>query len=106
MAEATVKQTSRLRFYDLVDVDEYTFWDGPEELPEVPVQDDDKFYRVTGVDRIDLLAYRFYGDAVLWWVIAVANDLELVPTALNEGAVLRIPSKTYVQQRLFTDAVF
>jgi len=100
-----VKQTSRLRFYELVTVDDYVFWNLPE-LPDIPVNDDDKFHRVTGVDRIDLLAYEHYGDAVLWWVIAVANDLELVPTDLHEGDVLRIPSKTYVQQQLFKGAVF
>jgi hypothetical protein len=102
---AKVRQRSRLRFYDLVELDGYEFWNN-SDLPEIPVQIDDQLYRVTGIDRIDLLAYRFYGDPVLWWVIAVANDIELPQVQLNEGDVIRIPSVAYVQQELFKKAVF
>lgn len=99
----TVKKNSRLRFGRSIEIDGISFWD-LVELPEILPQPDDTFYRVRGVDRIDLLAYNFYGDPVLWWVIAAANDMELLPTDLNEGDVLRIPSPRYVTQTLFTKA--
>jgi phage tail protein X len=102
---ATVRRLSRLRFYDLVFVDEYEFWN-LAELPEIPTQVDDKKIRVKATDRLDLLAYQYYGDAILWWVIAVANDIDLIQTQLNEGDVIRIPSVSYVQQKLFQNAVF
>jgi len=107
---ATVKTRSRLRFYDLVFVEgtdgaEYEFWD-QNEMPDIPINIDDIKVRVKSTDRLDLLAFKYYGDAVLWWVIAVANDIELVQTQLNEGDVIRIPSPTYVQQTLFKGAVF
>jgi len=55
-------------------------------------------------DRIDTIANTYYGDPVLWWVIAVANDMEIVPTQLQVGATIRIPSPVYVSQLLFQAA--
>jgi hypothetical protein len=92
----TIKPRSRLQFGNLLSIDGFEFWD-TLQLPQLQAQPDDAFYTVLGPDRIDLLAYKFYGDAVLWWVIALANDLELLPSDLNPGLVLRIPSLRYVQ---------
>lgn len=98
-----VQSRSRLRFAELVADGEYEYWD-MVELPEIPEQRDDLTYIVSSNDRIFSLAHRFYGDPVLWWVIAVANDLEILPTELMSGARLRIPSPRYVTQELFQKA--
>ena len=84
-------------------MDGVEFWD-TAEIPSIPSQTDDLTHVVLGNDRIDLLANRFYGDPVLWWVIAAANNLEILPTDLNEGDTLRIPSPRYVLQELFRKA--
>ena len=81
-------------------LDDVEFFD-LTDYPEIPLQHDDIQYAVTGVDRIDTLAAKFYGDEVLWWVIALANDMELLPRDLNVTDVLRIPSPRYVLQELF-----
>lgn len=96
---------SRLRFYQLITLDDYEFWNF-DELPEVPVFNDDVYYQVKTGDRIDLIANSFYGTPQLWWVIAVANELELLPVELNDDLVLRIPSPTYVKDQLFLKARF
>lgn len=98
-----IKNSSRLKFGDLRLVDGVEFWN-VLDIPDIPEQTDDQLYQVMENDRIDLLAYKFYGDPVLWWVIAVANNLELLPTQLNPGAFLRIPSVSYVKQQLFKKA--
>jgi hypothetical protein len=98
-----VRRLTRLRFYDLALVGGVEFWDF-NELPDLPVLNDDQYYQVQSNDRIDLLAQRFYGDARLWWVIAAANDIELLPVHLVDGLKLRIPSKAFVQQQLFKKA--
>lgn len=95
---------SRLRFAEVAYVDGYEFFD-LLDLPEIPQQPDDEFYIVRGTDRIDLLANSRYGDPVLWWVIARANNLELLPVQLTVGSQIRIPSARYVQQVLFTKTV-
>ena len=91
---------SRLRFSKLVTLDGVEHWDF-YELPTIPEQDDDIQYQMAGAERIDLLANKFYGDPTLWWVIAVANDLELIPTDLEPGTRIRIPAPRYVTQELF-----
>lgn len=100
----TIRKRSRLQFGNLVTVDGFTFWD-LLELPTIVPQPDDTSYQVQGTDRIDSLAYKFYGDPILWWVLALANDLELLPSDLQVGDVLRIPSQRYVLQVLFQKSV-
>jgi nucleoid-associated protein YgaU len=92
-----------LAFATLLSVDNVEFWD-VLDLPTIPVNADDLFYTVITGDRIDTIAAKFYGDPVLWWVIAAANDMEIIPTDLNEGTQIRIPSPTYVNQVLFKQA--
>jgi len=98
-----VQRGSRLRFGKLTTVDGVEFWE-VLDIPGIPTQRDDLIHRVMGPDRMDLLAHRFYRDARLWWVIAVANDMEELPTALNVGDDIRIPSPRYVTQVLFKKA--
>ncbi len=103
MAMNNISQFSRLRFASPGVIDGVEFWD-VLDLPELPFQADDISYQVQGGDRMDRLANGFYGDPDLWWVIAHANNLEILPTDLNEGDFLRIPSQRFVQQQLFRNA--
>lgn len=100
----SVRDRSRLRFARLLEIDSFVFWD-TLELPAFPEQFDDVSYEVKQTDRIDLLAFRFYGDATLWWVIAGANDMEILPTDMDTGDILRIPSARFVLQELFKNIV-
>ena len=104
MADGVVRN-SRLRFADFVEVDGISFFD-TVDLPDVPEQTDDIQYTVRSNERVDLLANGFYGDPALWWVIAVANGIELPPFNLHAGAIIRIPSPTFVTERLFSKAKF
>lgn len=96
-----VSKTSRLRFGKLLYVGAIECWE-VLDLPKITPQADDLLYTVKDQDRIDLLATKFYGDPVLWWIIAAANDLEILPTHLNTGDQLTIPSPRYVTQVLFS----
>jgi nucleoid-associated protein YgaU len=98
-----IRNSSRLKFADLVIVDDVEFWD-TLVLPDPVSRQDDITHTVTQTDRIDLLADRYYQDAGLWWVIAWANNLDILPTDMNEGAQLRIPSKAYVISELLKNA--
>lgn len=42
--------------------------------------------------RLDLIAYRYYKNPTLWWVIAYFNNI-LDPFEIPAGMVLKIPSK-------------
>ena len=48
-------------------------------------------YLVKDKDRLDLLAYTFYGDALKWWLIADANPQVMLWDTLVAGSVIRVP---------------
>ena len=58
----------------------------------IPETNGDLHVISTEGDRLDNLAFQFYGDSSLWWYIAKANNL----TAMNvpAGTSLRIPAST------------
>ena len=50
-----------------------------------------QFYQVLEGDRIDNIAFKFYGDPLRWWVIADANPQRLDWSSLIPGEVIRVP---------------
>ena len=59
--------------------------------PRILLNNNDKFIRTKDGDRLDTMAYRFYKDTSLWWIIAKANGIR-GKIALEIGKVIRIPS--------------
>ena len=100
----SIVQNSRLRFAEFLSVDGVEFFD-VLNLPTIPVLPDDIVHVVSEGERLDLIAVKYYGDPVLWWVIAIVNDIEIPPFGVEPAARLRIPSPTFVTQRLFRKAV-
>lgn len=86
-----VRDTSRLRFARLTIIGGVELWNLPE-YPEIAPAGDDQRYVVDRKDRIDLLANSFYGNVELWWVIALRNELRLLPNDMYQNQVLQIPS--------------
>lgn len=64
--------------------------------PDIPLSENDVYLYTIRGDRLDNLAYQFYKDPSLWWILSVANpDLpndSLYPTI---GYQLRIPTNVY-----------
>lgn len=63
--------------------------------------DNDQYHIVTHaeVNRLDLIADKYYGDASFWWAIALANEY-IDPFIVNEGTMVRIPSMyTLIESR-------
>lgn len=88
---ARINARSELLHARLHRVDEVVFW-GTTEPPEIAPADDDLLYTVTEIDRIDNLAFAFYGDEHLEWVIKRANGIYLIPNDMRPGDEIRIPS--------------
>lgn len=59
--------------------------------PEIPLSENDNYVIATLGDRLDLLAFDFYGDTSFWWIIASANALPGDSLYLEPGLQLRIP---------------
>ena len=70
--------------------------DGREVLqskiyPNIAKTDDDIYVATETGDRFDTLAYQFYNDSTLWWIIASANNIHNANIGIKEGTILRIP---------------
>ena len=59
--------------------------------PDIPLSNEDNYVITVLGDRLDLLAFDFYGDTSFWWVIASANALPGDSLYLEPGMQLRIP---------------
>ena len=66
----------------------------PTIYPSVTLSNEDYYIIAREQDRMDLLANDFYGDPSLWWVIAMANDIEGDSMFPPLGFQLRIPSNS------------
>ena len=59
--------------------------------PNIPLSDSDMYIVTQTGDRLDTLAYQYYEDSSLWWIIATANNLHDAPFGFEDGTILRIP---------------
>jgi hypothetical protein len=70
--------------------------------PEIPLSENDIYVYASQGDRFDTLAYQYYGDQSLWWIISIANtaiagtdlpsDLPQDALIMPEGTQIRIPA--------------
>ena len=63
----------------------------PTLYPEIPLSDSDQFIFPKDGDILDNIAFKYYGDASLWWIIAKANELGKGRTILNPNFQIRVP---------------
>ena len=103
MAEIILQPGSWLNLTNLLEFNGVIFWD-QTDLPDVPFDDDDTYIQITAdqAKRPDLIANDTWGDSDLWWVVLLANDIDL-PNQLVEGQTLRLPAKNTIDQILTTN---
>jgi len=72
--------------------------------PNIPLSNND-FYIITSVgDRLDNLAYNYYGDSSLWRIISAANNNVTRGSLFPQpGTQLRIPTDLNAVLKLFND---
>jgi len=83
-----------MRRYD--NIPRQTRWDGKRvyqttEYPLIPSQASDLQIISNEADSLDTLAYKYYGDPTLYWIIARANNLGKGRMSVPPGLTLRIP---------------
>ena len=63
------------------------------KYPVVPQQENDIYAITEWGDRFESLAFQFYGDVTLWWIIAIANPniVDFSSIFLPIGSQIRIP---------------
>ena len=63
------------------------------EYPSIPIKPTDVYFISKVGDRLDNIAFDFYGDSRLWWVINRANPdvIRRDSFFINPGVRVRIP---------------
>tara|TARA_R110002051_G_scaffold250946_1_gene310322 strand:- start:3994 stop:4314 length:321 start_codon:yes stop_codon:yes gene_type:complete len=63
------------------------------QYPLIPLRESDIYAISEWGDRFESLAYQFYGDVTLWWVISIANPniVDFSSIFLPIGSQIRIP---------------
>ena len=70
--------------------------------PDIPFSPTDDYVVTTIGDRLDTLAYSYYKDPELWWVISVANNHITNGSMFPQpGTQLRIPTDINNVLKLF-----
>ena len=66
---------------------------GTRLYPSISEDENDIIYITKETDYLDSLAYKFYKDTTLWWIIALANNLGNGRLSVEPGIQLRIPMR-------------
>lgn len=74
-----------------------TRWDGKRtyfttQYPKIEPSDTDIIVISTEADYLDSLAYKYYGDPTLWWIIALVNNLGKARMSVPSGLQIRVPT--------------
>lgn len=72
---------------------------GTRDRIDTSPQPDDVFHIVVEGDRVDLIAYRYFGRAELWWIVCDYNDI-FFPLDLEPGRTLRLPCVERLEMRI------
>jgi hypothetical protein len=72
--------------------------------PDIPYLASDNYVITTIGDRLDTLAYSYYGDSELWWIISVTNNNITKGSMFPPpGTQLRIPIDANYVMQLFDE---
>lgn len=61
--------------------------------PPIPRDVSDIYLMTTPGDRLDLIAYKYYGDVGYWWIIAESNAIGKGSMTIPVGMQLRVPTQ-------------
>lgn len=77
-------------------------WEFRKNLADAPDLDDVDFLLTDPrhVNRPDAIAFKFYGNAKFWWIIAERNEIKDPFVEFYKGRKLKIPSMTAVRKEL------
>jgi hypothetical protein len=72
--------------------------------PDIPYLATDDYIITTVGDRLDSLAYSYYGNAELWWIISIANN-NITKGSIypSPGTQLRVPTDASYVIQLFDE---
>lgn len=91
-------RTSRYKNTSVYYEDGYKYL-GTRTLIALPKSEKDDYHILEEDQRIDQVAWKYYRDSRLWWIIAEVNSI-LNPLSIPKGKKLRIPSYSNVLRKV------
>lgn len=85
----TEKDSSGIRYYKAL------------KYPFIPYDSEDLYIITNSEDRLDLLAYKYYGSVDDYWILMAANDIPRDSIYPPVGIQLRIPTDPMYVRALF-----
>jgi phage tail protein X len=84
-----------MRRYGTTDIK--TRWDGKKvytitQYPDIPQKDTDITVISNDGDFLDALAFKYYQDPTLWWILALTNNIGKGKMSVPGGLQLRVPT--------------
>lgn len=73
------------------------------KYPSIPYDNNDTYIVVSFGDRLDLIAYDYYGSVDDYWILMAANDIPRDSIFPPPGTQLRIPFDTATAKLLFNE---
>lgn len=76
-------------------------YQGVTRYPEIPYSENDIYVITTDGDRLDNLAYEYYGDSTLYWILLSANpdkSYNLLYPVLGTQLRIPFPVDTIIQE--------
>lgn len=94
--------TSLYQLRDVNGLPTSSFTFGVWRRVEIPDSVNDSVHIITEseIGRLDNVAFKYYGDSLLWWVIADANSINDPFTDMIAGSEIRIPDIKTVKSAL------
>lgn len=85
--------SSRYKVLRVIEDQGYTYLETYNQV-KVPESYDDSYHIVehSEVNRLDIISEKYYNTPDYWWAIALANNM-IDPFIINEGVMIRIPSR-------------
>lgn len=83
---------------------DYKYYYGIWNIPTIDEQPQDIYYTIQAGEtrRLDRIAFLYYDNYNLWWVIAAANNIIDPFDELKVGQVIRIPYLPYIFSKVLT----
>ena len=70
-----------------------TLYRNTAQYPTIPLRESDIYAITEWGDRFESLAFQFYGDVTLWWIISISNPevVDFSSIFIPIGTQIRIP---------------
>lgn len=90
--------TNRYKYCDVVNINGQKVYDLCKRI-SIPKTSINLYHKVQPkeANRLDLIAFNYYGDSTMWWLLAITNNI-IDPFIIPAGLTIKIPRITSFEE--------